>query len=44
MFLTRAFTRTLFALIVVALIAPSCATKKDILYFQNIEEVMSPRP
>lgn len=39
MFLTRAFTRTLFALIVVALIAPSCATKKDILYFQNIEEV-----
>ena len=39
MFLTRAFTRTLLALIVVALIAPSCATKKDILYFQNIEEV-----
>lgn len=38
-FLARAFTRTLIALTSIALIAPSCATKKDILYFQNIEEV-----
>ena len=34
-----AFTRALVALVAVALLAPSCATKKDILYFQNIEEV-----
>ena len=38
-FPARAFTRTLLALTMVALLAPSCATKKDILYFQNIEEV-----
>ena len=34
-----AFTRALIALVAVVLLAPSCATKKDILYFQNIEEV-----
>ena len=34
-----AFTRALVALVAVALLASSCATKKDILYFQNIEEV-----
>ena len=33
------FTNALFALVAVVLIAPSCATKKDILYFQNIDEV-----
>ena len=33
------FTNAFIALVVVVLIAPSCATKKDILYFQNIEEV-----
>jgi len=41
--LTRALTHALLALIAVVLIAPSCATKKDILYFQNIEEVV-PQP
>ena len=34
-----AFTRALIALVAVVLLAPSCATKKDILYFQNIDEV-----
>jgi len=35
----RALFNAFIALVAVALIAPSCATKKDILYFQNIEEV-----
>jgi len=42
-FSARALTRAIFACAVVALLAPSCATKKDILYFQNIEEI-EPKP
>ena len=37
--ITAAFTRALVALVGIVLLVPSCATKKDILYFQNIEEV-----
>ena len=40
---SRALIRASLAIIAVVLIAPSCATKKDILYFQNIEEV-EPKP
>lgn len=39
----RALTHALAAIVAVAMLAPSCATKKDILYFQNIEEVQ-PKP
>ena len=37
--ITAAFARALVALVGIVLFVPSCATKKDILYFQNIEEV-----
>jgi len=40
---SRALTHAFLAVTAVVLIAPSCATKKDILYFQNIEEVV-PQP
>lgn len=42
-FSARALAHALAAIVAVALLAPSCATKKDILYFQNIEEVQ-PKP
>jgi polysaccharide export outer membrane protein len=38
-----AFLTALIATVAIALLAPSCATRKDILYFQNIEDVQ-PKP
>ena len=38
-----AFLTALIAIVAIALLAPSCATRKDILYFQNIEDVQ-PKP